>query len=628
MLVTERFRGRRQLWLSLFDCGAWGLALSIAAWARMDFAAALVPWSHVLIVWVIVATTHIAMGWVGHLHHGRAALGSLEEMMLLGLVTAAAGSTLFAINAVLPTFLLPRSVPLVAGFMAIAVMSWGRASWRRWSEYELKRSPEGDDERAVLILGAGDAGRQLIRSMQRDAPRNWLPVALLDDDLRKRHLRMHGVPVLGTSDDIAEAAASTGASMLVVAIPSANAALIRKASDAAATADLDVKVLPAVSELFDDRVDIRDMRDVEITDLLGRHQVEVDLEAIAGYLTGQRVLVTGAGGSIGSELCRQIHRWSPAELIMLDRDESALHAVQLSIHGRAMLDTDEVVLGDIRDTMFLNDLFARRRPHVVFHAAALKHLPMLEQYPGEAVKTNVWGTLSILEAATAHGVEKFVNISTDKAANPTSVLGYSKRIAEGLTSAIAAESAGTYLSVRFGNVLGSRGSVFVAFAAQIAVGGPVTVTHPEVTRFFMTVQEAVQLVIQAAAIGGDGEALVLDMGQPVRIDDVARQLIEFSGRRIDIQYTGLRKAEKMHEDLFGEGELDRRPVHPLVSHVRVPHISPTDARTLDPWQGRSMLVRDLAGVCRDMDTLRAASAGYGLYSVAGAGAEVERALDL
>ncbi len=599
MLVTERFRGRRQLWLTLFDCGAWGLALSIAALARMDFVAALVPWSHVLIAWVIVATTHIAMGWVGHLHHGRAALGSLEEMMLLGVVTGAAGSTLFAINLVLPDLLLPRSVPLIAGFMAIAVMSWARASWRRWSEFE--RSPDRGDAPSVLILGAGDAGRQLIRSMQREVAKSWRPVALLDDDLRKRHLRMHGVPVLGTSDEIAKIAASTGASLLVVAIPSADAALIRKASDAAAAINLHVKVLPAVSELLDEHVGIRDMRDIEITDLLGRRQVEVDLEAVAGYLTGQRVLVTGAGGSIGSELCRQIHRWSPAELIMLDRDESALHAVQLSIHGKAMLDTDEVVLADIRDVERIQSLFEARRPHVVFHAAALKHLPVLEQYPSEAVKTNIWGSLTVLDAARRNGVERFVNISTDKAADPISVLGYSKRIAEGLTATVAADSDGTFLSVRFGNVLGSRGSVLTAFSAQIEAGGPVTVTHPDVTRYFMTVQEAVQLVIQAAAIGRDGEALLLDMGEAVRIDNVARQLIEMSGKDIDIQYTGLRHGEKMHEALFAEGEPDARPVHALVSHVDVPEVKLSDANSIDLHSTKPAIITALANLCRGMD---------------------------
>jgi FlaA1/EpsC-like NDP-sugar epimerase len=265
-----------------------------------------------------------------------------------------------------------------------------------------------------------------------------------------------------------------------------------------------------------------------------------------------------------------------------------------------MLDSPDVVLGDIRDTQFVNELFESREPQVVFHAAALKHLPMLEQYPGEAIKTNVWGTLTILEAATLSGVEKFVNISTDKAANPTSVLGYSKRLGEALTAAVAPQADGTYVSVRFGNVLGSRGSVLTAFTAQIAAGGPVTVTHPEVTRYFMTIQEAVQLVIQAAAIGSDGEALVLDMGEPVSIDSVAHQLIELSGKPVDIVYTGLREGEKMHEELLADGELDLRPMHSLVSQVPVPPLDPLVARSLDPWAARTEVTKVLEHLCQSL----------------------------
>jgi FlaA1/EpsC-like NDP-sugar epimerase len=322
--------------------------------------------------------------------------------------------------------------------------------------------------------------------------------------------------------------------------------------------------------------------------------------SVAGYLTGRRVLVTGAGGSIGSELCRQIHQYKPAQLIMLDRDESALHAVQLSIHGRAMLDTPDVVLADIRDAQRVLEIFERLRPEVVFHAAALKHLPMLEQYPAEAVKTNVWGTLAVLDAAKAASVHRFVNISTDKAANPVSVLGYSKRLAEGLTAAAAAETGDTFLSVRFGNVLGSRGSVLTAFTAQIEAGGPVTVTDPEVTRYFMTVQEAVQLVIQAAALGQAGEALVLDMGEPVRIDDVARRLIDMSGRCVDVVYTGLREGEKVHEELFGTGEADRRPVHPLLSHITVPAVEPAMVQAFDLWGDPRSVVETLCEACDKM----------------------------
>jgi FlaA1/EpsC-like NDP-sugar epimerase len=357
-------------------------------------------------------------------------------------------------------------------------------------------------------------------------------------------------------------------------------------------------VLPPLHETFSAQVDIKDVRDIEVRDLLGRNAIETDIESIAGYLTGRRVLVTGAGGSIGSELCRQIDRWGPAELIMLDRDESALHRVQLSLRGRALLDSPDVVLNDIRDEPALRRIFLERRPEVVFHAAALKHLPMLEQYPAEAVKTNIIGTRNVLHASDLVGVGRFVNVSTDKAANPTSVLGYSKRIAERVTAQEALTADGVYLSVRFGNVLGSRGSVLTSFASQIAEGGPVTVTDPEVTRYFMTIEEACQLVIQAAAIGSPGEVLVLDIGKPIRIVDVARQLIEQSGTPVRIEFTGLRPGEKLHEALFGDEEASEHRTHPLVAHVPVPAVSAEQVESLpqsgDAARIRQML-RDLCG---------------------------------
>ena len=329
-------------------------------------------------------------------------------------------------------------------------------------------------------------------------------------------------------------------------------------------------MLPGVEELLGGEIKTSDVRPLEERDLLGRHEIDTDVDQIAGYLAGRRVLVTGAGGSIGSELCRQIQRVGPAELVMLDRDESALHAVQLSIEGRAMLDRRSLVVADIRDRERLREVFDEHKPEVVFHAAALKHLPLLEMYPDEAIKTNVFGTLHLLEVSAEFGVGRFVNISTDKAADPSSVLGYTKRIAERLTAQVAINAPGTYLSVRFGNVLGSRGSVLTAFREQIAAGGPVTVTHPDVTRYFMTVEEAVQLVVQAGAIGRSGEALVLDMGEPVKIADVARRLIAHAERGVDIEYTGLRPGEKLQEVLLGADEVDSRPVHPLISHVFVP----------------------------------------------------------
>ncbi len=279
----------------------------------------------------------------------------------------------------------------------------------------------------------------------------------------------------------------SSADAVLIAIPSAGADLVRALTEQARPLNVDVKVVPPVVELFGRTVRIEDIRPVSHADLLGRREIDIDLAAVAGYLTGRRVLVTGAGGSIGSELCRQVARFHPAQLVMLDRDESGLHAVQLSLEGRALLDDRNLVVADIRDQQRLDEVFAEHRPQVVFHAAALKHLPLLEMHPSEALKTNVIGTYQMLQTALRHGVDRFVNISTDKAADPTSVLGYSKRIAERLTAAADESATGTYCSVRFGNVLGSRGSVLTAFAAQVEAGGPITVTDPEVTRYFMTV---------------------------------------------------------------------------------------------------------------------------------------------
>ncbi len=350
-----------------------------------------------------------------------------------------------------------------------------------------------------------------------------------------------------------------------------------------AEAGLRVMVLPSLDEILNGKSTLGDVRDITIEDIVGRHPVDTRVESIAGYLDGRRVLVTGAGGSIGSELCRQISRFSTAELIMLDRDETALQDVQLSISGHGLLDSREVVLADIRDSAVLVEIFESRRPEVVFHAAALKHLPMLEQYPDEAWKTNVLGTQNVLDAAKRVSVDTFVNVSTDKAATPSSVLGHSKRLAERLTAWAAHELDARYLSVRFGNVFGSRGSVVPVFTQLIAAGGPVTITHPDVTRFFMTISEACQLVVQAGGIGSPGEVLVLDMGEPVKILDIAERMIALSGKDIEIVYTGLRDGENLHEALFGVGEEHVRPVHPKISHTHVPALNPLELTVDSVW---------------------------------------------
>ncbi len=545
-------------------------AVVVALWLRYEAEVPSESLDALPLILAVVGVAQLAAGWSQGLYVGRWRFGGFEEMWALARAVAMTTVVLLLVNLAVG-HPIPLSACIAQGFITLLFTASVRWSWRLLLERRLR--PSGDDLMTVVIVGAGDAGAQLVRSMMRNPDGPYLPVALLDDDPHLRSLRIMGVPVMGTSAAVCDVAQQVGATVVVIALPSAEGSVIREISAAAGDCGLEVLVLPPVTELLGHGVDVSDVRPLTEADLLGRRQIDTDLDTIAGYLTGMRVLVTGAGGSIGSELCRQIYRFAPAELIMLDRDESALHAVQLSIEGRALLDSRNLVVADIRDGERIDQVFAEHRPQVVFHAAALKHLPLLEMYPQEAVKSNCWGTQNLLTPSLAHGIDHFVNISTDKAADPTSVLGTSKRIAERLTAAAALETEASFVSVRFGNVLGSRGSVLTAFRSQIKAGGPVTVTHPDVTRYFMTVEEAVELVIQAGAMERHGEALVLDMGEPVRIDDVARRLIEQSDRKVEITYTGLRPGEKMHEVLLSVDEDARPSSHPLISRVAVAPLS-------------------------------------------------------
>ena len=529
-------------------------------------------------------------GYVVGIYRHRWRYGSFDEVK--GLIVSAAVTTTILL---LLRFMdrsadaFPRSAIVAGGILGLFFTAASRYTWRLARE-QLRRPTELTAQK-LLVYGAGEGGIQIVNTMLRNPNSPFLPVAFLDDNTATHKLSISGVPVLGGREAIAKVALRTGAKTLLIAIPSADSTLISEISEVARDARLEVKILPAVQSLNEYTVDTSLIRDLTDEDLLGRHRVKINLDEISQYLVNRRVLVTGAGGSIGSELCRQLVRFNPAELIMLDRDESALHELQLSIYGRALLDTPQTVLTDLRDERAINDLFETRKPQVVFHAAALKHLPLLERYPHEAYQTNVLGTSTMLKASQRAGVEVFINISTDKAANPISVLGFSKRIAERLTADFAFRSGpGKYISVRFGNVLGSRGSVLMSFRDQISKGGPVTVTHRGVTRYFMTISEAVQLVIQAGAIGSTGEVLVLDMGKPVNIHDVAEQLVRNSGKPIKIEVVGLRVGEKVHEELFGDGELDERPRHPLISHVSV---KPIDQACLieNPEDSRQLMIQ-------------------------------------
>jgi len=538
----------------------------------------------------VVFAIQAIVGYVVGIYRRRWRYGSFDEIAgLITTTTVSTGLLLFLrfFDQSLNPY--PRSVIVIGGFAGLFFMAANRYVWRLIRE-QLRR-PTEQTATKILVYGAGEGGIQMVNTLLRNPSSPYLPVGFLDDNPTTHRLSISGVPVIGGRESLAEARGKTGATTLLIAIPSADSSLISDISTRAQKLGMDVKIVPPVQNLNERPLNPSDIRDLTDEDLLGRRKIHTDLQQISDYIVNRRVLVTGAGGSIGSELCRQLARFNPAELIMLDRDESALHEVQLSIHGRALLDTPQTVLADLRDAATIQHIFETRRPEVVFHAAALKHLPLLERYPLEAYQTNVLGTSTLLNAAKSVGVQVFVNISTDKAANPISILGYSKRIAERVTAHFGVNSsAGKYISVRFGNVLGSRGSVLMSFRDQIDKGGPVTVTHRGVTRYFMTISEAVQLVIQAGAIGSNGEVLVLDMGEPVSIYDVATQLVRNSQKSVAIEIVGLRSGEKVHEELFGDGEIDTRPQHPLISHVPV---SPIDAQVLEakPQDARSFMIQ-------------------------------------
>ena len=578
----------------ILDILAWVLAVAIALVMRSYLQGEVdirgVVQSTLIRVLPVVSVVQAITGYIVGIYRRRWRYGSFDEvkgLILSALITTIVLMGIRFLDTSVDAF--PRSAIIAGGIFGLFFTTASRYTWRLVRE-QLRR-PSAHNSTKLIIYGAGEGGIQIVNTMLRNPNSMYLPVAFLDDNSKTHRLRISGVPVLGGRGEIAKVAQRTGASTLLIAIPTADSTVVGEIVELARQSKLEVKILPVVQSLDDREVDTADIRDLTDEDLLGRRRIKINLDEISQYLVNRRVLVTGAGGSIGSELCRQLVRFSPAEIIMLDRDESALHEVQLSIYGRALLDTPQTVLADLRDKKAINEIFETRKPQVVFHAAALKHLPLLERYPHEAYQTNVLGTLTMLTAAQRAGVEIFVNISTDKAANPISVLGFSKRIAERLTAAFAFSSGpGKYISVRFGNVLGSRGSVLMSFRDQISKGGPVTVTHRGVTRYFMTISEAVQLVVQAGAIGQTGEVLVLDMGKPVNIHDVAEQLVKNSGKPIKIEVVGLRVGEKVHEELFADGETDERPRHPLISHVLVKAIDQTSV-VENPSDSRELMIR-------------------------------------
>ncbi len=498
----------------------------------------------------------------------------LGGLLVLAVVVAVPGTLLLIVFGVNTG--IPRSIAVLDAIITFFLMASMRALVRYRHEQAIANLIGPDFRKRVLVVGAGEAGALAVRELLKHPETGMKPVAFLDDDLRKQGQHISSVPVLGPVSMAHEVIIGQKIDEVLIAMPSRGGSSVRQVIEQVREVrpNLVYKIIPGLYEVLSGRVDVRRIREVDIDDLLGREPVKLDTGTIMGYLSGKRVMITGAGGSIGSELVRQICRYNPAELILFGHGENSIYSLERELDR----DWPEVryhgVIGAIQNGARLDYVFSRYRPDVVFHAAAHKHVPLMEENPEEAIFNNVIGSRNLIHLALKHGVTHFVNISTDKAVNPTSVMGASKRMVEHLVQD-AARRAGphqTFVSVRFGNVLGSRGSVIPIFKSQIAAGGPVTVTHPDMVRYFMTIPEASQLVLQASAHGHNGEVYILDMGEPVRIVDLARDLIRLSGLEPDvdipIRFTGMRPGERLVEVLMTEAERTSQTTHEKIFVAR------------------------------------------------------------
>jgi FlaA1/EpsC-like NDP-sugar epimerase len=490
-----------------------------------------------------------------------ASLPDLKRILLaVGLGALAAPAALYMNHSMLQT---PRAVLVLAPLLLVLMMGGSRFLYRAFKDGHLvpSRSPERS---RVIVMGAGAAAATLLRELE--GKPGWRAVALLDDNIHKKGRHLCGVPVLGPLYEVGVHAKNLDVAQVIIAMPSASIGLRRRAMKLAQDAGLSVLSVPGTDDLLAGKVSISQVRKVDLDDLLGRESVSLDIEGLHSLITGKTVMVTGAGGSIGSELCRQIAAFKPSRLVLFELNEFALYTLEQEFQERFPAVDIVCAIGDVKHAGRVGQILRDFRPGIVFHAAAYKHVPLMEQVNvWQAVLNNVLGTYTVAHAAQAAGVKKFVLVSTDKAVNPTNVMGASKRLAEMVCQALQQAGGTRFAMVRFGNVLGSTGSVIPKFREQIAKGGPVTVTHPDIIRYFMSIPEAAQLVLQAAAMGEGGEIFVLDMGEPVKIVDLARNLIRLSGfneDEIKIEFTGLRPGEKMHEELLADDELTQRTPHP------------------------------------------------------------------
>ncbi|ASN83026.1 polysaccharide biosynthesis protein [Deinococcus ficus] len=530
-------------------------------------------------VWAYAGMSAAVLGLLSlryHLPHQSWRRVGMRDLTLLARAAALNTLLMFALGFILQSWLqLPRSVPLLAGIVGFLLLGGVRMFARLLSEGARRR--EVPVSSRVLIVGAGDAGTLIAREMQRHPEAGLDPVGFLDDDTSKQRQRLLGLPVFGTVDQLSRVVQDEDIQEVIIAVPSASGDFVRRVVDLAGGAGVRYRIIPGVFEILSGNVSINNLRDVNLEDLLRRPPVRLNTEEIIGYLRGRVVLVTGAGGSIGSEIVRQIAAFQPATILLFGRGENSIFTIQQELL-REWPEVKHVgLIGDVRDAGRLRAIFEEYRPEVVFHAAAHKHVPLMEEAPSEAIINNVIGTRNLVEMSLRYGVLRLVNVSTDKAVNPTSVMGASKRAAEMTVSAGAARARETqaFVSVRFGNVLGSRGSVVPTFMRQIRAGGPITVTPPEMVRYFMTIPEAARLVLQAGGLAENGKVYVLNMGEPVKIADLARDVIRLSGAQgVDIVYSGVRPGEKLYEELLTSSEGADATTHSEIFSARLERVDP------------------------------------------------------
>ncbi|MEC5398142.1 polysaccharide biosynthesis protein [Uliginosibacterium sp. H1] len=585
----------RSLLVFLYDLMAVAVAWALAFVARFNFNFNEMPWgwlsASLPVVLPVFGTSFLLL----RLYRGLWRYASLADLrrILMAVVLATAASPLayFMLRIEAP---LPRSVLIIAPVLLLFIMCGSRMAYRMWKESVISLATHAKGE-PVILVGAGDAAANLVKELTRSPL--WRPVALLDDDPTKSGAVIHGVKVAGRIEDFPRVAATTGTRKAVLIIPSASREVRRRIADFCIAQGAELMTVPSVNELMRGAGEVELLRRVKVEDLLGRDPVQLESEALHEFLSRRIVMVTGAGGSIGSELCRQILRFEPSALVAFDVSEYALYQLKESFDAQGVKVPVLPVVGDVKNRIRVEQVLAQFKPAVVFHAAAYKHVPMMEELNAwEAVRNNALGTWTVAEAARRAGVSKFVLVSTDKAVNPTNVMGATKRMAEMLCQHLAAEGDTKYEIVRFGNVLGSAGSVIPKFQEQIAKGGPITVTHPEIIRYFMSIPEAAQLVLQAGGMGRGGEIFVLDMGEPVKIVDLARAMIRLSGLAedaIEIQFTGLRPGEKLFEELLADDESTVPTHHPKLRIARAREVSPAMVGELLDWlQGRRTLTDD------------------------------------